>query len=176
MTSKELKHMGREELLQLLIERTKEVERLNAQLSEKEEQILQLQRTPAAETMPTVQEPGSIAQAALQINHVFEDAQKAADQYLTTIARMQREQALRCQQLLQDAHKEADRLIEEAQMRASAMEAETARQCEELRQIAQQAAQHNWSDLSSRLDRLYDTNAELRELLASAHKKRNWHR
>ena len=176
MTSKDLKHMGREELLQLLIHLTGENDELKLQIQQKDQEIIQLKARPVAADTITVQEPGSIAQAALQMNHVFEDAQKAADQYLSTIARMQREQALRCQKLLMEAQAEADRRISEAQQRARMIETETARQCQELRQIAEQAAQHNWSDLSRRLDQLCDSNAELRSMLTTENKKRNWTR
>ena len=176
MASKDLKHMGREELLQLMIQLTTENDELKKQLQQKEQEILQLKEYPAYAEPVAVQEPGSIAEAALKVNHVFENAQKAADQYLNTIVRMQREQALRCQKLLAEAQAEADRRIAEAQNRARAIEAETARQCQELRQIAEQAAMHNWNDLSIRLDQLCESNSELRNILTSENKKRNWHR
>ena len=176
MSAKDLKHMGREELLQLLIHLTTEMDELKAQLAAKDEEIAKLRERPVVSETVTVHEPGSIAQAALQINHVFEDAQRAADQYLATIARMQREQAIRCQKLINDAQAEADRRLAEAQQRIQSMEAETARQCQELRLIAQQAATHNWDDLSRRLDQLFTSNTELHNLLAVDQKKRNWHR
>lgn len=176
MSAKDLKHMGREELLQLLIQITTEMDELKAQLAAKDEEIAKLRERPVVSETVTVHEPGSIAQAALQINHVFEDAQRAADQYLATIARMQREQAIRCQKLINDAQAEADRRLAEAQQRIQNMEAETARQCQELRLIAQQAATHNWDDLSRRLDQLFTSNTELHNLLSVDQKKRNWHR
>lgn len=176
MSAKDLKHMGREELLQLLIQITTEMDELKAQLAAKDEEIAKLCERPVVSETVTVHEPGSIAQAALQINHVFEDAQRAADQYLATIARMQREQAIRCQKLINDAQAEADRRLAEAQQRIQNMEAETARQCQELRLIAQQAATHNWDDLSRRLDQLFTSNTELHNLLSVDQKKRNWHR
>ncbi len=176
MASKDLKHMDREELLQLLIQLTTENDELKTQLQQKNQEIFQLKERPVIAETIAVQEPGSIAQAALKMNHVFEDAQKAADQYLNTIARMQREQALRCQKLLTEAQAEADRRISEAEQRARMIEAETARQCQELRQIAEQAAQHNWNELSSRIDQLCESNSELCSMLTPDNKKRNWHR
>lgn len=126
MNSKELKHMGREELLQLLIQLTTENNDLKEQLLQKDQEISLLKKRPVSVSAEPVsfQEAGSIAQAALQMNHVFENAQKAADQYLTTIARMQREQALRCQRLIAAAQEEAARRITEAKQRARAIEAE----------------------------------------------------
>jgi len=176
MISKDLKHMGREELLQLLIQLTTENDELKIQLEQKDQEIVQLKERPTVVQPAEFQEPGSIAQAALRINHVFEDAQKAADQYLNTISRMQREQAIRCQKLLMDAQAEADRRIAEAQQRALAIEAEATRQCQQLRQIAEQATLRNLNDVTKRLDQLCESNSELRNILTSENKKRNWHR
>ena len=39
-----------------------------------------------------LKEAGSIAQAALQLNHIFEQAQAAADMYLENIAARQQEE------------------------------------------------------------------------------------
>lgn len=176
MISKDLKKMGREELLQLLIQLTTEIDELKAELLSKDAEIVRLREQPTVAETVAVQEPGSIAQTALQMNHVFEDAQRAADQYLATIARMQREQALRCQKLISDAQAEADRMLAETQQRIRNMEAESARQCQELRQIAEQAATHNWDELSRRLDQLCASNTELHNMLSADNKKRNWRR
>ena len=77
MTERELRRLGRKELLELLILRTQECEELRKQLDEAEaalqERRLMLSRA------------GSIADAALQINAVFDVAQKAAQQYLDNV-------------------------------------------------------------------------------------------
>ncbi len=69
--------MSRLELLELLLEIDQENERLreeNARLTEQwnNRQI-------------KLEAAGSIAEAALALNHIFEDAQAAADQYLESI-------------------------------------------------------------------------------------------
>lgn len=77
MNKKELKRMSRLELLELLLEIDQENERLreqNAQLKAQwDSRQIQLEKA------------GSIAEAALALNHIFEDAQAAADQYLESI-------------------------------------------------------------------------------------------
>lgn len=76
---KELKKLSRAELLEMLLELSRENdtlrcenEALRDQLSEKELRI---------------SESGSIAEAALKLNKVFEAAQEAADQYLLNVKR-----------------------------------------------------------------------------------------
>lgn len=79
MTDRELRKLNRRELLELLIEQEQEVERLQAalQVAEKRTQSREIKLDKA----------GSIAEAALMLNGVFEAAQAAADQYLDNIRR-----------------------------------------------------------------------------------------
>lgn len=83
MTDRELKKLNRRELLELLIEQERELERLQAVLQKAEE------RTQSREIK--IDKAGSIAEAALMLNGVFEAAQAAADQYLDNIRRQNAE-------------------------------------------------------------------------------------
>ena len=79
MTEKELRKLGRAELLELLLEQAREFEaleqRLNAAEAALQSQQLQLETC------------GSIAEASLKLNGVFEAAQKAAEQYQQNVER-----------------------------------------------------------------------------------------
>ena len=77
MTDKELRKLSRKELLELLIDQSKEVERLQAALHASE---MKMQSREIV-----IQTAGSIAEAALALNGIFEAAQTAADQYLLSI-------------------------------------------------------------------------------------------
>ncbi len=70
MEMKKLKKLSREDLIELLLEETKRNEELEAKLNER---VIKLEKA------------GSIAEAALSLNNVFEDAQKAADEYIAGI-------------------------------------------------------------------------------------------
>lgn len=109
MTDKELHKLGRRELLQLLLQQGREAEeqrlqlveteeqlrqleenyeRLRKRLDQKDEQIHQLRDTLEAERTKReikLEEAGSIAEAALRLNGIFEAAQSAADQYLHNV-------------------------------------------------------------------------------------------
>lgn len=109
MTSKELRRLSRQELLQLLLalsedfeelkrslsdtrEELKDVmdtyERLRKRLDRKDEKIHELQDALEAERNRRsieLSEVGNIAEAALRLNKIFETAQKAADQYLYNV-------------------------------------------------------------------------------------------
>jgi len=85
MTDKELKSLSRAEVLELLIDQIKEVERL-----EKELQAIKEERD---NIRIAIKETGSIAEAALKLNGVFEAAQAASDHYLENIRTMQAERS-----------------------------------------------------------------------------------
>lgn len=85
MTDKELKSLSRAEVLELLIDQIKEVERL-----EKELQAIKEERD---NIRIAIKETGSIAEAALKLNGVFEAAQTASDHYLENIRTMQAERS-----------------------------------------------------------------------------------
>lgn len=80
MTDRELKKLSRAELLELLLEKSRENEQLRAQLEEAKEQL-------ASRTIQLAN-AGSIAEAALQLNGVFEAADRAAQQYLENVRRI----------------------------------------------------------------------------------------
>ena len=79
MTSKELKRLSRRELLEMLIEQMKENQQLRSRLEQAEAGL---------ETGGVVRlRAGSMAEAAMQLNGVFEAADKAARQYLENVYR-----------------------------------------------------------------------------------------
>lgn len=77
MTDKELKRLKRVDLFELLIAQSRENDRLRAELEEARSKL------EAREL--TLKQAGSIAEAALRLNKVFEAAQAAADQYILSV-------------------------------------------------------------------------------------------
>lgn len=86
MTEKQLKKLSRRELLEMLVVQTRKVEQLERQLEETNRKL--------NDKMITIENSGSLADAVMQLNGVFEAAQKAAEQYLENIrGRAVREEA-----------------------------------------------------------------------------------
>ena len=77
MTEKQLRRLRRPALIELLIEQIEENERLEARLSDANDQLRNREIT--------ISNAGSIAEAALTLNAVFDDAQKAVDQYIENV-------------------------------------------------------------------------------------------
>ena len=79
MTEKELHKLKRAELLEMMLAQSREIEALRARIEQLETQL--------ADREIRIQESGSIAEAALKLNGIFEAAQAAADQYLENVRR-----------------------------------------------------------------------------------------
>ena len=79
LEEKNLKKMSRKELLELLVFISTKNDELQKELNETKEKL--------GRKEIIISEAGSIAEAALKLNNIFEIAQKAADEYLENIKR-----------------------------------------------------------------------------------------
>ena len=77
MTDKKLKKLSRRELLEMLVVQTRKVESLEKQLEEANQKL--------RDKMIRIENAGSLAEAVLSLNGVFEAAESAAQQYLENI-------------------------------------------------------------------------------------------
>ena len=84
-TNKELRKLSRADLLELLLEEGRKNEELQKQLKMAEEQL--------ASRDILIDNAGSIAEAALKLNGVFEAAERAAVQYLENVSRLVKERS-----------------------------------------------------------------------------------
>ena len=85
MTDKELKKLNRSELLELMLEQSREIDRLHEELEETKNAL--------QERNLKIESCGSIAEAAAEVNSLFHAAQKAADMYLLNVQRICAEKA-----------------------------------------------------------------------------------
>ena len=83
MTDQELRRLSRSELLEMLVEQMKENEELKIKLKRAQMKLRNRQIA--------IDEAGSIAEAALKLNEVFEADDKAAKEYLDNVRRLAEE-------------------------------------------------------------------------------------
>lgn len=133
MTDKELKRLKRVDLLELLIAQIRENDQLKKELADVQGQL--------EEQNLVLEEAGSIAEAALRINKVYQAAQAAVDQYINSINRLGAKKQQSWTQMEQNARDTADRYLREAQFKCQSMETETRRKCEAMLAEAQRKAQ-----------------------------------
>ena len=135
MKQVDLRGLSRGELLELLVQQGEEMEQLQQRLTECE---IQLQDKKLALT-----EAGTIAEAAMRVNGVFEAAQTAATQYLENIQELVDEQ----KEQTESAHQM--RIQTEAE--CAAMRAETKLQCEKMLEKAKKESLAYWTKVSRKL-------------------------
>ncbi len=157
MTKKELKGLSRNDLLELLIMQTTKCEALEAEL------------TKAKATLESreilIKNSGSLAEAAMKMNQMFQAADQAASQYLTNILRMCREQEERCASLEADYEKCAESLLGDTKRKCAEMEQETEARCAEMLRNAEEQSKAYWAETHSKLERYCATHESLTALL-----------
>ena len=103
MNDKELRRLGRKDLLELLIEQT----RKNLELQNK----IELLESELKEKRLVLSESGSLAEAALRLSNMFSDADKAAELYLDNI----RTNEVESKRVLEDAKNKAEEMLQDAE-------------------------------------------------------------
>lgn len=96
MTEKELRRLRRSDLLEILLELSKENEELKEQLKQAQNEL--------DDRRILIEESGSLAEAALRLNKIFEDAQSACEQYEENVR-------LRCEQLESETASKCEKIL-----------------------------------------------------------------
>ena len=139
--SKDSRRLKRAELLEMLIQQSKEVESLKKQVAELQQQL--------ADRTIQMEKAGTMAEAALALNHIFEAADEAASQYIDSIKHMEQEKNVELQQLRQrtldacavmreDTQEYCRRLRYESEAKRDAVYAELAKEKEEIEKRKQE--------------------------------------
>lgn len=153
MTDKELRRLSRAELLELLLEQTKELDEVKGRL-ETANKELEEARAALKKREIDIDEAGSIAVAALKVNGIFEVAQAASQQYIENIKRLSERQ---------------DKVIakrdSESKARAEKLLADTRRKCAAMEIDAKRRSEAYWAEVSTRLKTFYDDHQEIKRLL-----------
>ena len=103
MTDKEFKRLSRAQLIDVIYQLQLQIEKLNDQKKVLEEEL--------ADKRLRLSNAGNIAEAALEMNNCFRDAQNAAEQYLNEIKAIREEAEAERQRILAQAHAEAEAVI-----------------------------------------------------------------
>ena len=157
MTDKELRKLNRAELLQLLLEQSRQNDELHAQLQQANAQLSSRQIL--------LDNAGSIAEASMQLNQVFSAAQQAADAYLENIRELSGRQEAVCTKREAESRSKCDQMLAETQQKCQALEEQTRVKCETMTREAEKKSAAVWNEAKLRLDQLLEQKAGLRSLL-----------
>lgn len=158
MTKNELKKLSRADLLEMLIEQSEEVQKLRKLLEEAETQLNQREII--------VNEAGSIAEASLQLNGIFETAQAASQQYLESIRLYSEYQKLVCEKREKQIKIDAERYMADAKRKSEQLESETKQKCTDMILKARIESQAYWDNITKKLEIYCAKDPKLRDILA----------
>ena len=145
MTDKDLRRLSRGELLEVLIAQAAENDQLKNRLEQAEVQL--------RDRKIAINNAGSLAEAALSLNGVFQAAEAAAQQYLENIERISGQQDAICRDLKEQAKQEVAQIRQEAQAYSRKVHAE---------------ADAYWKQVVDKTVKLLKDREALRELIRSA--------
>lgn len=160
MTDKELQKLKRGELLEVILEQSKSMDDLKAQLQEKDNLIDSLNKK-LTDRKIELQEAGTIAEASFKLNGVFEAAEKAAQQYLENLKELHdREQNIisakeeevenRCAAMLNAAQERCDFMKEKTTKECEEMENATKTRCQALEDAVESSCRQREEEAESR--------------------------
>jgi hypothetical protein len=146
MTDKQLRSLGKTDLLRLLHMQEEEIERLTAEKQDLEKRL-------AARAI-IMEDAGSIAEASLRIGGVMQAAQESANIYLESLRTMDAEYKGRIEEKENEANRRAEEIIREAEQRAAARET-----------LEKQTVEELWKDFKGRVDQFVRARTELGDII-----------
>lgn len=175
-TAEQLKHVSRQELLEILLESRKENEKLSAyaeDISNQNKALIEQLK----DKQVKINKAGTLAEATFALNGVFDSVSLAAQQYLDNLSdlyereqRREDEALAKAQLILDDASAQCEKLIKDTTDKCLAMEVETRTNCDVLKNKAKAEADQYWQEVSVKLESFYQAHEGLKELLQGAGK------
>ena len=136
MTDRELRKLSRTDLLEMLVDLSEELNRTKQQLEAAEEKLNKRQIL--------IDNAGSIAEASLQLNGVFEAAEAAGEQYVENIRNLSDRQEEICRRIEWECREKARRRLEEVERKCMQMEADTIERCAKMQAAAKAETPGAW--------------------------------
>lgn len=153
MTDKEFKRLSRRELIDIIYE-------LQKQNEEKGAQIKRIQSELDDKTIK-ISNAGSIAEAAISLNKVFETAQSAAEQYLESVQKAAEESKAKQEEI----KLQGEKLLEEAKKQAEETVSSAKEQAQNILDEAEEQSKQKWTEFESRANDLIKAHKELQNLM-----------
>lgn len=145
MPDRELRRMRRAELVEIILALKQTEDRLRAENAALSAQL--------QERQIHIENAGSIAQAALELNNVFAAAQAAADDYLHSVQASLADTNATAANTLSQARSEAKRILEQAQADADSLKAQAQQECDAMTAAAAQKRTQTEADCKAMVER-----------------------
>lgn len=143
---KELKKMNRVELIEIIYALQKSEEGLKQENAKLQEEL--------ADRTVRIAEAGSIAEAVVNLNDIFQKAQDTADQYIASVHAAQRGAKETAEKLLSEAQIKSESMVREAEYRKKFLEEEAERNVAE-----------KWAIFNSKVNEILSAHSVIKDLL-----------
>lgn len=140
MAQKDFRHLRRTELVEIIYKLQEEQDELKQQLADLQAELDSKELK--------ISEAGSLADAAVAVNGIFESAQSAADQYLAQIQAIQSSTEQEAAGVISQAQVQADAIIRDAETKRDAILASAKAGVDGLLSDAQKDFVDRWVALS----------------------------
>lgn len=157
MTDREVQKLKRAELLEILIEQSETIESLKKEVAHLKSQL--------EDRKICIENVGSIAEASLQLNGVFEAAQSAAQQYIENVQYLNENQEAICLEMERKTKEACEAKEQETKEKCERLRKETAETCKKILDDAKVGADQQWAEVSERLENFYEAHKGLREIM-----------
>jgi len=158
MAEKDLRKLSRLDLLDMLIELSAELQNVKAKLAQAEAKL--------QEREIAIDEAGSIAEAALQINDVYAVTDAACRQYVENVRLLSERQERICAQRDRESKIRAEQMLAQTQKTCEDMEKNTKILCDRMVREAKTESARCWMELEEKLDTYCAQHEGLQKLLS----------
>ncbi len=139
MTDRELRKLSRRDLLEIMLRQSEEIRELKEKLNKAEAELRDRQIK--------IDKCGTLAEASLQLNGVFDAAHAASRQYLDNIENFSQRQEKICERMIEESQAEADAILKAAARQQVELEYATAIQCAKMKAEAKAEVQAYWDEV-----------------------------
>ncbi len=153
MTEKDLRHMGRAELIEIISAMKKTEMELRDRLAEAEKKL--------TDRTIRVDNAGSIAEAALALNDVFAAAQAAADTYVQSVRAANAD----LEDQIAQAQAERNAILENTERDVQARIKQTDALCKEKIKAAEADVSERWARFDESVRKVLESHSELQSYL-----------
>lgn len=152
MTDQELKKLSRTELIEIIYELQKRAEEKDSEIEALTEELKKKEIS--------VAESGSLAEASLRLNGVFESAQAAADQYMQSLY----SEVPEAERIIASAERRRDEILDIAKKKGYAMLASAEKQARGIVTEAKRYAAGKKEEIDGKVTEYLRLNSELRAI------------
>lgn len=165
MIDKEIQKLSRKDLLQIMVEQSKENDSLKLQIEELKKEIEEVKEKLDDKNIK-IEKAGTLAEASFYLNGVFDAAEAAAQQYLDNLKVLYEREKENCEKKEEESKIRCAAMIQVTEERCRVMKENAQLECKAMEEKAKEEIDKHWDELSVKLEAFYCAHEDVRSLLS----------